>query len=124
MAYTEEVALVYTRKDSEFTRSVLRKRMTAPELVFWTAVRNRKLKGYKFRRQYSAGRYVIDFYCSKVRLGIEIDGDSHFQDEQKQYDAVRQEYIDSLGIEILRYTNDEIMKNLSGVLEDVSKRLP
>ncbi len=124
VAYTEEVAHVYTRKDSEFTRSVLRKRMTAPELVFWTAVRNRKLKGYKFRRQYSTGKYVIDFYCAKVRLGIEIDGESHFIDGQKQYDAVRQEYINALGITVLRYTNDEIMKNLYGVLEDVSKHLP
>jgi len=98
--------------------------MTAPELVFWTAIRSRKLKGYKFRRQYSTGRYIIDFYCPKVRLGVEIDGDSHFTNNQKQYDALRQEYINALGIKILRYTNDEIMKNLNGVLEDISKCLP
>jgi very-short-patch-repair endonuclease len=97
--------------------------MTGPELVFWTAVRDRKLKGYKFRRQYSTGRYVIDFYCPKMRLGIEIDGDSHFYNDQQQYDAVRKEYIDALGITVLRYTNDDIMKNLNGVLEDVSKYL-
>ena len=98
--------------------------MTAPELVFWTAIRERKLKGYKFRRQYSVERYVIDFYCTKVRLGIEIDGSSHFNQNQKQYDNLRSEYIHSLGIKILRYTNDEIMKNLSGVLEHVSSHLP
>ncbi|OGY36119.1 MAG: hypothetical protein A3E36_00860 [Candidatus Andersenbacteria bacterium RIFCSPHIGHO2_12_FULL_45_11b] len=115
---------VYTRKDIKPTRSALRKRMTAPELVFWTAIRSRKLKGYKFRRQYSTGRYIIDFYCPKVRLGVEIDGDSHFTNNQKQYDALRQEYINALGIKILRYTNDEIMKNLNGVLEDISKCLP
>lgn len=124
VAYTQVVPQVYTRKDSEPTRSTLRKRMTAPELVFWTAVRNRKLKDYKFRRQYSVGRYVIDFYCPSVRLGIEIDGESHFVDNQQQYDRVRQEYIDALGIKVLRYTNTEVMKNLNGVLEDVSKHLP
>ncbi len=114
---------VYTRKDIQETRSVLRKRMTAPELVFWTAVRDQKLQGYKFRRQYSVGRYIVDFYCTKARIGIEIDGDSHFTDDQKKYDDVRGEYISALGIKILRYTNDEIMKNLNGVLEDISRYL-
>ncbi len=114
---------VYMRKDIQHTRSALRKRMTAPELVFWTAVRARKLNGYKFRRQYSVGRYVVDFYCAEKRIGIEIDGDSHFTEDQKKYDEVRKEFISELGIQLLRYTNEEIMKNLSGVLEDVSNHL-
>ncbi|OGY32320.1 MAG: hypothetical protein A3C02_04230 [Candidatus Andersenbacteria bacterium RIFCSPHIGHO2_02_FULL_45_11] len=115
---------VYTRKDIQEIRSTLRKRMTVPELVFWTAVRDRKLKGYKFRRQYSVGRYVVDFYCSQARLGIEIDGESHFVDDQKEYDNVRGEYISALGIKVLRYTNEEIMKNLNGVLQDIGTHLP
>ena len=98
--------------------------MTAPELIFWTAVRGRKVKGYKFRRQYSVGRYVIDFYCTTARIGVEIDGDSHFTKEQKKYDAIRSEYVGALGIKILRYTNEEIMNNLNGVLEDISTHLP
>lgn len=60
--------------------------MPNEEIILWSRLKNRQLGGLRFRRQYSVGRYVVDFYCPEVRLVIEIDGDYHFTGEAKQYD--------------------------------------
>ena len=72
-----------------------------------------KLMGYRFRRQYGIGPYVLDFYCLGLKLAIEVDGDSHF--EAGEYDRERQRYIESLGIRVLRFTNREVFERLDDV---------
>jgi len=99
-------------------RSVLRQQATAPEQRFWQAVRGKQL-GVKFRRQHGIGHYIVDFYCPELKLVVELDGDSHFSDEAQQYDAVRDDYIQALGIRVLRFTNTDVMQNLEGVLQMV-----
>jgi very-short-patch-repair endonuclease len=83
----------------------------------WIHLSRRQMNGLKFRRQYGVDQYVIDFYCPKIKLAIEIDGDSHYYSAAQKYDTERQKYIESCGIHFLRFTNNEIYDNLDGVLQ-------
>jgi len=95
---------------------------TMPESRIWNLVlRHRQFATYKFLRQKPLGNYVVDFYCSELRLVIEIDGDSHA--ETVDYDAQRTAVLQSLGLEVIRYTNDDVMSNIEGVYEDLWSRI-
>ena len=97
-------------------RSQLRSNMPKPEEVLWQKIRRKQL-GVKFRRQHGIGRYIVDFYCAELSLVIEIDGDSHFSTEGKEKDTKRDAFIEALGIKVLRFTNEEVMKQTESVLE-------
>ena len=112
---------VYNISSSKIRRRTLRRRCPVTETLLWSKIRNRQLDGLKFKRQYSIGHYVIDFYCPEKKLAIEIDGDSHFNPKAKQYDKEREEYIKSFGVIFLRFTNKDITENINGVIEVVSK---
>ena len=107
----------------------LRKRPTRSEQILWTEVRNRKILGKKFLRQYpiffdylSQKRYFIaDFYCHENRLVVEIDGKSH--DQQKEYDELRTYIINNLGIEVVRFRNEDIEREIDKVLETLKRIL-
>jgi very-short-patch-repair endonuclease len=105
----------------EFRKS-LRTNMTQPENMFWQAVRSRNL-GVKFRRQHSIGAYVVDFYCAECGLVIEIDGDSHFSAEGMKYDEERSNYLRAARLEIVRYSNIEVMQQLNAVIDDLLQRV-
>ena len=80
-------------------------------------LRNRQA-GYKFRRQYSFGNYVVDFYYPETRLAVEVDGLSH--EGKMQYDHVqRQKFIESLGVKVMRFTSEEIFKSIDRVIENI-----
>ncbi len=97
-------------------RQTLRKNSTYPEQLFWQVVRDRQL-GFKFRRQQGIGHYIADFYCADCQLVVELDGDSHFTHEAKQYDHLRDEFFNSCGLKVLRFTNKQIVEDLSAVIE-------
>ena len=99
-------------------RSQLRTNMPKPEEVLWQKIRRKQL-GVKFRRQHGIGRYIVDFYCAELNLVIEIDGDSHFSDEGKEKDTIRDSFMETLGIKVLRFTNEEVMKQTESVLERI-----
>lgn len=101
----------YNKKELKETRRHLRKNQTYTEKIVWMYLRNRQMDGYKFRRQYSVDKFVIDFYCPKLKLAIEIDGSVHNEPGQKEYDIKRQEHIETFGIKFLRLTNEEIDGN-------------
>ena len=100
-----------------------RKQATKAETLFWSAVRNRKILWYKFKRETAMWNFILDFYCSELLLWIEIDGWYH--DEFQDYDDERTNWLyDNYWIKIIRFTNDEIEKNLEWViqyLEDIIK---
>lgn len=104
-------------------RQQLRHQIPESEVIMWSRLKNSQLTGFKFRRQTSIGRYVVDFFCPKAHLIIEVDGDSHFTDEAEAYDKVREEYLKSLGLTILRFTNLEVRTQLSDVLERIRNHL-
>ncbi len=87
-------------------------------------LRCKQLENCKFRNQYSVDRFVLDFYSPEIKLTIEIDGESHFQKGAAQYDQERQIFIESAGIQFLRFTNRDVYENLNGVLETIAYKNP
>jgi len=104
-------------------RSKLRSQMTSPEQVMWTHLRSKQFNSLKFRRQHGIGDFIVDFYCPEKHVVIEIDGDTHAEEKQIQLDKIRESYLKSLGVRIIRYCNYDIMTNIEGVLEDLWKKL-
>ena len=101
----------------------LRAEMTPAERQLWARLRAKQFRTLTFRRQHGIGPYIVDFYCSKRSLVVEVDGDSHGNEDQIIKDTEREAYLQSLGLQVIRYTNDEVVSNLEGVLEDLSAKL-
>jgi len=92
----------------------LRNNSTLSEVLMWNQLKGKKVRGYQFMRQKPVGHYIVDFFCFKLRLVIEIDGDSHFGREQN--DSERTVYLESHGLTVLRFIDSDVKKNLEGVL--------
>ena len=101
----------------------LRKNTSPIEQRLWFFLRDRRLGGYKFRRQQSMGPYVVDFYCAEKNLAIELDGPSHGEAAQRMKDPHRQRFLETQGLTVLRYLNEQIIHELEIVLEDILKKL-
>lgn len=97
--------------------------MTKAEYLFWSKVHASRYFGYKFRRQYSIGPYIIDFYCHKKSLIVELDGAIHGEEYNKKRDAVRTAYLTEQGYTVVRYTNTQVLTNIDGVLEDLQQHV-
>jgi very-short-patch-repair endonuclease len=104
-------------------RRSLRKNATVAELRLWPHLRGRSLDGFRFLRQFGFGGYILDFYCSKKKLAIEIDGQHHGTDSGRAYDEIRSKYLAATGVRVLRFWNSEVMENLEGVLERIRSEL-
>jgi type I restriction enzyme R subunit len=102
----------------------LRQQQTTAEALLWELLRNRRLRGFKFRRQHQIGRYVADFYCREAQLVIECDGSVHDAKEQWQHDHDRDVYLARQGIRILRFSNDRILNETETIIEEVANCLP
>lgn len=113
---------IFNQDSMKLKRRMLRRNMPQPEIVLWSKIRNKQL-GHKFRRQYSIEKFIVDFYCPKLKLAIEIDGDNHFTKKNKWKDTKRQFLIEQLGIKFLRFANKEITENLDGVLEKILEEI-
>lgn len=105
----------------EFARK-LRQDATDPEALLWACLRGRRMNNRKFRRQHPVEPYVLDFYCADLKLAIELDGGQHNTTEGRQHDKAREAFLRSQGIETLRFTNDEMMRNTDGVLNMIWHR--
>lgn len=109
-------------------RRKLRQQPIISERKLWSKLRNRALGGYKFKRQFSIGKYVVDFYSAEAKLVIEIDGATHSTDQEVEYDKERQEYIENQGMKVKRYFNGDIKEHMDAVLESIleacKKRVP
>jgi 5-methyltetrahydrofolate--homocysteine methyltransferase len=81
------------------------------------------MDGYKFRRQHALGQYIADFICLPARLVIELDGDTHGNDERQRLDAIRTETIERAGYRVIRFWNDEVFNNADGVIEEITNAL-
>ncbi len=110
---------IYNRTSEKEKRRLLRNNLTRAEVILWSRLQRIQVLGHKFRRQFSVGSYVIDFYCPEMKLAIEIEGTSRFEDAVEKYDHHRQESIENLGISFLRFTNSDIYQNLDGVLQAI-----
>ena len=103
-------------------RKKLRNSATIQEIILWSRLRKNQLK-YKFRRQYSIGKYIVDFYRSEKKLITELDGWQHKEEKQERYDKKRTEFMESLGFKILRFWNNDVNDNLEGVILKIEEYL-
>jgi very-short-patch-repair endonuclease len=100
----------------------LRANMTEAEINLWGFLRL-KPEGFKFRRQHPFGRYILDFYCHKVKLAIEIDGKYHDIPVQKELDEIRTIEIENLGVKEIRFTNEEVINQFEMVVHSIRRHL-
>ncbi len=97
----------------------LRKNMTDAERRLWSKIRRKQIQGVQFYRQRPIGPYIVDFYAPAARLVIEVDGGQHFRERGRVYDQQRDRYLRSLGLHVLRFTNEEVLRNLEGVVKAI-----
>ena len=95
----------------------LQREITSAELCLWCAIKSKRLRGLKFRRQHAVGRFILDFYCPTHKLVLEVDGGIHNQ--QQDYDAARTEHLEAYGYQVIRFKNEEVLDNLPAVLEQI-----
>ena len=114
--------LPYNPKLKERSRQ-LRNNMTDAEMRLWAKVRRKQIKDCWFYRQKPVGEYIVDFYCPKAKLVIEVDGGQHFSDETAEYDRIRDEFLSNLGLRVLRFSNNDVMKNIEGVVARIENEI-
>ena len=108
------MAIHYNPKLKALARE-LRKHSTLAEVLLWQRLKDRQFHGLDFHRQKPIDEFIVDFYCSKLKLVIEIDGVSH--DTKLEQDAARQARLEALGLTVLRFLDSEVKTNLEGVLK-------
>ena len=99
----------------------LRSDMTDAERLLWRALRGKQLNGYRFRRQHPIGKYIADFACVEQKIVIELDGGQH--QEQLEYDEQRTAFLRAHGWQVLRFWNNDVLNNLTGVLSTIANSL-
>jgi very-short-patch-repair endonuclease len=102
---------------------ILRKNMTVPELELWNRLKGKKINGIRFRPQHPINIFIADFYCHKVKLVIEIDGEEHDKIINRNYDIERSNLMSSFGITTIRFKNDEVLNEIEKVLSIIEKYL-
>jgi very-short-patch-repair endonuclease len=110
------------RTEKKQLRRQLRASSTIAEAMLWRALQRSQLDGRKFRRQHGIGPFVVDLYCPSERLVVELDGSAHDDPVRAAYDQERQTYIESLGLRVVRFSNDEVMQTPEFVLEGIRRR--
>src|SRR5262245_57608003 len=103
-----------------FRRRQLRATQTEAEALLWRFPRHRSFLRFKFRRQHSVGPYVVDFFCPRVQLAIELDGGQHFEATTQAYDGERTEYLARRRITVVRFPNDQVLFQTEAVLEEIA----
>jgi len=114
--------LGYDRKLKQLSQQ-LRENLTDAEKQLWTKIRMRQLKGYRFYRQRPIGDYIVDFFCPRAKLVIEIDGSQHLVGETIEYDRIRDDYLSSLGLRVMRFNNNDVLTNIEGVIERIGEEI-
>jgi len=93
--------------------------MTDAEKMLWLKLRRKQLKGHPFYRQKIIGKYIVDFYCPKANLVIELDGGQHYSETGKTKDRIREDALMEMGIKVLRFSDRDVFENMGGVMEGI-----
>ena len=101
----------------------LRTNMTDAEQLIWSKVRRKQIHDLQFYRQKNIGAYIVDLYCPKGKLIIEIDGGQHYETEGMKKDLERDKYLQEFGLTVLRFSDIDVLKNIDGVLERIHEHL-
>jgi len=97
--------------------------MTPSENILWDHIRKKRLSGIIFRRQHPISQFIVDFYCHEAKLVIEIDGDIHENQENKEYDENRTFELEKLGLKVIRFKNEMITDNINEVLKILQEEI-
>jgi very-short-patch-repair endonuclease len=97
----------------------LRNNMTDAEKILWFKLRRKQLKGHPFYRQKIIGKYIVDFYCPKANLVIELDGGQHYSETGTAKDRIREDALREMGIKVLRFSDRDVFENMGGVMEGI-----
>ncbi len=117
------MARTFNNKNVILFRKMLRNNMTKAEIILWKKLRRRQILNTRFRRQVSIGNYIADFFSFDVYLAIEVDGKDHDRKEKKEYDEVRTEVIETQNVSIIRFKNEDVIKNIDKVIESIKKSI-
>jgi very-short-patch-repair endonuclease len=98
--------------------------MTDPERLLWSRIRRKQLRGYQFYRQKTVGDYIVDFYCPSAKIIVEVDGSQHFEEYGRRKDKIRDTFLCTVGFQVLRFPNWEVVKNIDDVVEEIYRHLP
>lgn len=112
----------YNKNLKKYSRD-LRKEMTFAEKLLWSKIRRKQLKGHQFYRQKILGNYIVDFYCAKANLVVEVDGSQHYLEEGRKKDKKRDDYLNKLGLRVLRFSNREVTMDLEYVVQEIWRHL-
>lgn len=110
---------VFNQKNYKTIRQKLRNEAPSAEKVLWEKIRRRQINDLKFHRQYGIANFIVDFYCPKISLVIELDGDTHRQLGEPEKDQLREKRLKELSLKILRFNNNDIYHNLGGVIDKI-----
>jgi len=110
--------LPYDRKLKTFSQQ-LRKDMTEAEKHLWSRLRRKQLKECQFYRQKIIGQYIVDFYCPKAELVIELDGGQHYEENGREKDRLRDDAMTRMGIKVLRFSDKEVFENIGAIMEKI-----
>lgn len=113
---------IYNISSLRQRRQELRKNQTLQENILWHQLRKDQL-GVRFRRQFGVGGYILDFYCPKNKLAIEVDGGVHNSVKAREYDSVRDKFVRGANIRVLRFTNHQVQTSLEFVLNTIKRAL-
>ena len=97
--------------------------MTIAERKLWSRIRGKQLNGFQFYRQKILGDYIVDFYCHRAKLVVELDGGQHYTEEGRRRDNSRDHFLQGLGLTTIRFSDREVFENLDGVIDVVMRRL-
>jgi very-short-patch-repair endonuclease len=111
---------IFNKKELKLRRKELRNNATQAEIILWQSLKKSQLKGRKFRRQQNIENYIVDFYCPEEKLVVELDGQVHFEEEQKKYDEERTRFIEALGIRVIRIENQDVLYSIESVLKRIA----
>ena len=100
-------------------RKTLRSTLTPAEAKLWLCLKNKQLDGKRFRRQFSIGSYILDFYCPEQKIAVELDGKHHFTPEGRMIDDERDLFLTAQGIRVLRFENNRVFQQVENVLEEI-----
>jgi len=122
MTIGNQVNMFYNAKPHIFEKAkALRDNMTFSEELLWKRLKGKKVLGLRFRAQHPIDIFIADFYCHPIKLVVEIDGGIHQQEKQIEYDMGREAELKKLSIDVIRFTNEEVIENIDNVIKVISE---
>ena len=122
MSVSDRISMFYNAKPIIFERAkAMRENMTRAEKAVWDLLKEKKVIGLRFKPQHPIDIFIADFYCHPLKLVVEIDGGVHISEDQIEYDIGREAELDRFGIKVIRFTNEEVERDITHVQNEIER---